>query len=315
MIDVTITRRETQGRDIVVLDLAAADGAPLPAFEAGAHIDVEIAPGLTRQYSLCGDPAEHGRYRIGVLKDAASRGGSAAIHDGFAQGQTVRIGAPRNLFPLDAGAPGAVLLGGGIGVTPMIAMAHALHAAGTPFTLHYFARELAGAAFLDELAQLPFAAAVTLHSDAGEATPAFDPATDLPAPGSGAHVYICGPAGFMEHMEAQARAGGFAPGAIHREFFSAAPDAQGGSFELELARSGRTIEVAEGQTIVAALAAIGIKVDVSCEQGICGTCLCDVLEGEPDHRDSFLTGEERAEGDQMMLCCSRAKTPRLVIDL
>jgi len=315
MIEVLIAKRETQARDVIVLDLVAADGAVLPSFTPGAHVDVEIEPGLTRQYSLCGDPAETRHYRIGVLRDPKSRGGSERIHARFDAGQTIRIGEPRNLFPLDAGAAQSVLLGGGIGITPMIAMAHALYAAGQPFALHYCARGRESAAFVEELARAPFADRVHLHFDAGEGTAPFDPARDLPDPGQGAHVYCCGPTGFMEFMRESALARGYAAEALHQEFFSAEVDASGDSFEVELARSGTTVTVAEGQSIVAALATVGVKVDVSCEQGICGTCACDVLSGTPDHRDSYLTDDEKADNDQIMLCCSRAKSPRLVLDL
>ncbi|SFK26226.1 PDR/VanB family oxidoreductase [Celeribacter neptunius] len=314
MIEAKILKRETQARDIVVLDLVATNGTPLPAFEAGAHIDVEIEPGLTRQYSLCGDPTMPDRYRIGVLKDPNSRGGSTRLHELFAEGQVIRIGEPRNLFPLDERASESVLLGGGIGITPMIAMAYRLQTEGKPFTLHYCARERATAAFLDELTSAPFADKVHFHFDSGEGTDCFD-ATDLPDPDNGAHVYTCGPEGFMTHMHDLALARGYAPEALHQEFFSADVDNTGDSFDVELAQSGQTVTVAEGQSIVEALAEIGVRIEVSCEQGICGTCLCDVLEGEPDHRDSFLTDEEKADGDQITLCCSRAKSSKLVLDL
>ncbi|MBT9383560.1 PDR/VanB family oxidoreductase [Pseudooceanicola sp. CBS1P-1] len=316
MIEATITRRQSQARDIVVLDLVSADGAPLPPFTPGAHIDVEIGQGLVRQYSLCGDPAEGALYRIGVLKDPASRGGSAAIHAGFAEGATIRIGEPRNLFPLAEDAAFSVLMGGGIGITPMIAMAHALHTQGRPFALHYCAREKDSAAFLAEMATAPWAANVTLHFDSGEdATRPFDPATDLPDPATGAHVYTCGPAGFMDFVLRSAADRGYPEAQLHKEYFSVEVETGGDSFEVELAQSGQTVTVGPDQTIVQALTGIGIAVEVSCEQGICGTCLCDLLEGEADHRDSFLTDAEKAEGDQIMLCCSRAKSQKLVLDL
>jgi len=315
MIEAKILKRETQARDIIVLDLVASNGSALPPFEAGAHIDVEIEPGLTRQYSLCSDPANLGQYRIGVLKDPNSRGGSVKLHEVFEEGRTIQIGEPRNLFPLDETAPESILIGGGIGITPMIAMAYRLHAEDKPFTLHYCAREQATAAFLEDLANAPFADKVHLHFDSGEGTACFNAASDLSDPATGAHVYTCGPAGFMSYMHGLAEARGYAREALHQEFFSVEVDSTGDSFEVELAQSGQTVTVAEGQSIVEALAGIGVTIEVSCEQGICGTCLCDVLEGEPDHRDSFLTDEEKADGDQIMLCCSRAKSSKLVLDL
>ncbi len=315
MIEAIVTKCERQGGDVVVLELAAANGAKLPPFAAGAHIDVEVAPGLVRQYSLCGDPARGGDYRIGVLRDPNSRGGSAALHATFAAGTRTRIGAPRNLFPLDPKASYSILVGGGIGVTPMIAMAHALHAAGQAFELHYCARSRARAAFLDELAAVPFAAGVHLHFDDEAAEQRFDPARSFAALAPGAHVYVCGPNGFMAWVRDAATGAGLPDSSFHQEFFTPAEAAGGAPFDVTLSRSGRRVTVGADETIVAALAKIGVKVTVSCEQGICGTCLCNVLEGEPEHRDSFLTDDEKAANDQIVLCCSRAKSANLVLDL
>lgn len=315
MIDAVISRRDLQTDDIVVLDLVAADGSNLPPFEPGAHIDVEIEPGLMRQYSLCGNPTESGSYRLGILKDPKSRGGSAAIHEGFVEGKTVRLGLPRNLFPLDPEAPLSILVGGGIGITPMIAMAYALHAEGRAFEVHYCVRARDRAAFMEELSSAPFAHQVHLHFDEDGGPSSFDPSKDLPDPVQGGHVYVCGPTGFMTWLREAALKRGYPAERLHQEFFAAEVDTAGQSFEVVLAQSGRTVTVPEGKSIVAALAEIGVNVDVSCEQGVCGTCLCDVLEGVPDHRGSFLTDEERAANDQILLCCSRAKSKRLVLDL
>ncbi len=315
MLRVRIAERREAAEDIIVLDLVAVDGAVLPPFEPGAHLDVEVGPDLVRQYSLCGDPARGDRYRLGVLLDPASRGGSSAMHARFHTGEHIRISAPRNNFPLAPGAASAVLLGGGIGITPLLAMAHRLHATGLPFTLHYCARSRAKAAFLDELAAAPYAASVHLHFDDGDPGQRLDPARDLPVPGAEAHLYLCGPTGFMDWVIASAAKLGFPEDRVHKEYFGAEVVSDGDAFEVELARRGKTVAVAAGQSIVAALRSVGVRVEVSCEQGVCGTCLCDVLEGVPDHRDSYLTDDEKAGNDQIMLCCSRAKTPRLVLDL
>ena len=304
-LDLIVVRREEQGRGIVVLELAAPDGGLLPPFEAGAHIDVHLAPGLIRQYSLCGDPADRSRYRLGILRETGSRGGSDAVFHRFHLGERVRIGLPRNLFPLTANAAHSVLLAGGIGVTPLLAMACHLHATGQPFDLHYCVRDRDHAAFLTELEAAPFRFA--LHTDDGPADQRLQPDRDLPLPAPGTHLYVCGPTGFMDWVIAAARQRGYSDVQIHREYFKSDVASTGDAFEVVLARSGRRVTVPSGTSIVEALSAIGVRVEVACEQGVCGTCLTDVLAGVPDHRDSFLTAEEHASNREMTLCCSRAK--------
>lgn len=315
LLDVIVQAREVQGGDVVVLELAAVDGQALPRFAAGAHVDLHLAPDLVRQYSLCGDPARTNVYRLGVLKDSQSRGGSVAVHEQLQPGTPMRISAPRNLFPLACDATRSILLGGGIGITPMIAMAHALHAQGKPFELHYRGRSRSRCAFVDELLGAPFAASVFTHfSDEGPEQ-LLDLAQVLGPAMPGVHLYTCGPAGFMDWVIAGARQQGYDDPHIHHEYFQAEVDTSGGSFEVVAARSGKTVQVQEGQPLTAALRSIGIKVEVSCEQGVCGTCLCDVLEGEPDHRDHYLTEEEKHTNEQIVLCCSRARGKRLVLDI
>jgi ferredoxin-NADP reductase len=318
LLDVVVRHRELQGQDVAVLTLADPAGSALPPFSAGAHVDLHLPGGLVRPYSLCSDPRDRSAYRLGVLKDPASRGGSVAVHQALAEGTRLRIGAPRNLFPLDAAAAHSVLVGGGIGITPMLAMAWALHATGASFELHYCARSRALAAFLDELATAPWAHAVNLHfDDEGEAAKLAPQALAAAAP-AGSHVYVCGPAGFMDWVLAEALAGGVPTAQLHREYFSApvsaAHDADTG-FELVAQRSGKTVQVGPETSLLAALKGLGISVSVSCEQGVCGTCACTVLEGTPDHRDAYLTDEERAANDQILVCCSRARSARLVLDL
>jgi vanillate O-demethylase ferredoxin subunit len=317
LLDVVVRRRQLQGQAIAVLELVDPAGSPLPPFTAGAHVDVHLPGGLVRSYSLCGDPRVRSAYRLGILRDPASRGGSLAVHDALAEGTQLRIGAPRNHFPLADDAPYSVLAGGGIGITPMLAMAWALHAAGKPFELHYCARSREQAAFLDEIAAAPWAAQATLHVDGGAAR-SFAPAAVLRAAPAGAHVYTCGPAGFMDWVLQEAADAGLAKHQLHREYFAppvAAASGDDAPFDVVATRSGKEVRVEPGQTILEALKTVGLRVPVSCEQGVCGTCACTVLEGEPDHRDAYLTDEERAANDQIMVCCSRARSARLVLDL
>ena len=315
LLSVVVHRRQQQGAGVVVLELQAASGSSLPAFEAGAHVDVHLGDGLVRQYSLCGDPAQYSRYRLGVLKDPASRGGSDAVHARLHEGAELQIGAPRNLFPLATDARRSILIGGGIGITPMIAMAYELHRRGADFELHYCGRSRSHSAFLEELAAAPFAHRVSTHFDDEAPGQKLDLAGVLGQGSAGQHVYTCGPAGFMDWVIAGASAAGYLDAQIHREYFQVEVDSAGDGFEVQAARSGKTVQVGAGQSIVEALAGVGIAVEVSCEQGVCGTCLCDVLQGQPDHRDVYLTEDERAANDQMLLCCSRARSAVLVLDI
>jgi len=316
-----ITRKFPVATDICLFELTAADGEPLPPFSAGAHIDVHV-DGFIRQYSLCNSPAERDVYRIGVLRDPASRGGSLAMH-ACADGATLEISAPRNHFPLDANAAHTILFAGGIGITPILAMATELRATGRSFELHYCTREPARTAFREQLAEpgLKERSHVYFDSDGPQAR------IDLPAvlanPQERTHVYVCGPAGFIDAVLGAASNAGWPAANLHREYFGAPqqPAAAGvdadadAAFQVTLAGSGKTVDVPAGTTVVEALRTCGIEVPVSCEQGVCGTCLTRVLSGEPDHRDVYLTDEERAANDQFLPCCSRSKTPVLVIDL
>lgn len=314
IIETVVVGRRDQAAGISVFELARPDGQPLPAFEAGAHIDVHVADGLIRQYSLCNPPGGRDRYRIGVLDDPNSRGGSRAIHRDFQIGKAVRISAPRNHFPLDLGAAKSMLVGGGIGVTPMLAMAYTLKAAGKPFELHYCSRSRDRAGFLDELsAQFPDQ--LRLHFDDGPEAQRFDAKACLTAQPAGAHVYVCGPSGFMDWVIGSAKEAGYERARIHYEYFNAVVETGGTAFEVVARRSGITVQVGPDQSILDALGKAGIKVKKSCEQGVCGTCLCDVLDGTPDHRDKFLTDDEKEANDQIVVCCSRASTPRIVLDL
>ena len=317
MLSVRVTRKAVEAEDICSFELASADGSPLPAFSAGSHVDVQLPGGLTRQYSLCNDPAEGHRYLIGVLRDPASRGGSVAMHEQVQEGTLLQISPPKNHFALAHEAPRHLLLAGGIGVTPILCMAERLAATGAAFEMHYAARSRARTAFFDRIQASGFAARVSFHFDDGAPAQKLDIAAVLAAQPADAHLYVCGPKGYMDAVLGTARASGWPEGRIHFEFFGAEvqPHAGDGSFEVQLASSGRVITIAPDQTVLAALEQAGVVVPSSCEQGVCGTCLTRVISGMPDHRDQYLLLEEQAAGDQFLPCCSRAKSPRLVLDL
>lgn len=315
MIEVIIRAMRLEAEGILGLELVATDGAELPPFEAGAHIDLHLPNGLIRQYSLCNDPRERHRYRIAVLRDAASRGGSQAVHERLRIGQRLSIGAPRNLFALDEQASRSLLLAGGIGITPLLSMAWRLHALGAEFDLHQCVRSGKLAAFAERLASAPFAACTHLHCDDG-AEQKLDLPSLLAAEPPGSQLYVCGPNGFMEYVLDTARAMGWAEERLHREYF-AAPEAEsgGGAFTLRIASSGQELQVPEDRSALEVLEEAGFDIPVSCGQGICGTCLTRVLDGQPEHRDLFLSDEEKTRNDQFTPCCSRSRSACLVVDL
>ncbi len=314
---VRVARKQTEALDICSLDLVAADGGALPAFEAGAHVDVHLPGGLVRQYSLCNPPVDTARYQIAVLRDGASRGGSQAVHDAVHEGQLLRISAPKNHFPLATDAPYHLLLAGGIGITPLLAMAEQLSRLGECFELHHCTRSRERTPFVTRMAASRFARRVQHHFDDGDAVQKLDMAATLRRAPDGAHLYVCGPQGFMDAVLAAGRAAGWPEERLHREYFAAAPvdHSNDGQFELEIASSGRVIPVRADQSALAALLASGFDIPMSCEQGVCGTCLTRIKAGVPDHHDQYLTPEEQAANDQFLPCCSRAKSPRLVLDL
>jgi len=318
--EVRVTGKVNEADGICSYELVTLDGAPLPPFEAGAHIDVHVsAPSsssLVRQYSLCNPPGETHRYQIGVLRDANSRGGSQAMHDHIDTGSVLHISAPKNHFPL-VDAARTLLFAGGIGVTPILAMAETLAARGAAFELHYSVRSPERAAFRERIAASRFADRVHFHYDSGDAAQKLDLAALLAAPAPDTHLYVCGPQGYIEHVLGSAKAMGWPQAQLHVEYFGAAAiDTDGDQpFEVKLASSGKIVMVPAGTTVIKALQEQGVEIPYSCEEGVCGTCLTRVLEGVPDHRDMYLTEEEQAANDQFMPCCSRSKTPVLVLDL
>jgi vanillate O-demethylase ferredoxin subunit len=314
---VRVERKTTEAIGIASFELINEDGRALPAFSAGSHIDVQVPGGLTRQYSLCNDPGETHRYMIGVLRDAGSRGGSRAMHDDVAEGDVLRISAPKNHFPLTHGASHSILLAGGIGVTPILCMAERLAVIGASFEMHYAVRSPDRAAFRERIERSSFAPKVAFHFDDGAEAQKLRMDELVAQRRLGMHLYVCGPKGFMDWVLGTARAAGWPEGQLHYEFFGAeiAKSENDDSFQVKLASSGRVVVVPKDQTVVQALAAAGVEVATSCEQGVCGTCLTRVLEGEPDHKDLYLTPEEQVANDQFTPCCSRSKSPLLVLDL
>jgi vanillate O-demethylase ferredoxin subunit len=300
--------------DICRLELVPIDGRTLPSFTAGAHIDVHLADDLVRSYSLCNDPAERQRYVLGIQKDANSRGGSRAVHEHLQIDDELTIRSPRNHFELDPTATRSVLIGGGIGITPLLAMAEQLHREGADFELHYTVSERARLAFADRLASAPYAQRVQIYLSKQRRLP-LD--TLLSTPAAGQHLYLCGPQRLIDAALDTARKSGWQESSLHWEFFAGAKTRNDGDqgFELEIASSGRIVPVPAGQTALQALTLAGIAVPMACEEGVCGTCLTKVLAGSVDHRDRYLTPEEQAANDQFTPCCSRARTARLVLDL
>jgi vanillate O-demethylase ferredoxin subunit len=317
VLEVRIVGRRVEAEDILSFELQRADSGPLPPYSAGAHVDVHLPGGLVRQYSLCSPEGMHSKYTIGVLKEPSSRGGSKLLHERVQVGDTLAISEPRNKFPLDVHARRSLLFAGGIGITPILAMADELARDGRDFELHYCARSCGRMAFVERITSSPWAAKVSLHFDDGATEQRLDATRALAAPGDDAHVYVCGPAGFMNHILGTGRSLGWEETRLHREYFVAEPTnhAADKPFELELRRSGRKVFVPADKSAAAALAEAGVDIPLSCEQGVCGTCLTPVLDGIPEHRDFYLTEEEHQRNDRFTPCCSRSVTPRLLVDL
>jgi vanillate monooxygenase ferredoxin subunit len=317
LLQVKVAGRSELADGIASFELAAIDDTQLPDFRAGAHIDVHLPGGLVRQYSLHDLPGEDQRYRIGVLRDPQSRGGSMHMLDRVREGDQLSISVPRNHFGLHAGPERSLLFAGGIGITPILAMAEQLSREDRPFALHYCGRSPQRMAFVDRLLGSSYADKVQVHVDDGPEAQKLDARAAIGAPAPDKHLYVCGPGGFMDHVLETARALGWPEAHLHREYFAAAPvdHSADGPFELQLKRSGRIIPVAADQSAADALLGAGLDVALSCAQGVCGTCITKVVGGTPDHRDLYLTDAEHESNDCFTPCCSRARTPVLVLDL
>ena len=319
-LNVRVRAMTWEAQSIVGLELVPLPPqTQLPAFSAGAHIEVHLETPqgpLVRHYSLLNDPRETHRYCLGIHQDAQSRGGSQHVHTQLRVGQVLRIGLPRNHFPLEESAPHQVFIAGGIGITPMLSMVARAQALGTPWTLYYAARTRAHAGFLDRLERAASQAGgqLVLNFDQEPGGQLLDLNAIVAALPEGAHVYCCGPAPMLQAYKA---ATAHLPAArVHHEAFAAqdAPANEGG-FTVELARSQKRVQVPPGKTILDCLIEIHAEPVFSCREGVCGTCEVKVIEGTPDHRDMVLTDSERAANNRMMVCCSGAKSPTLVLDL
>lgn len=304
--------------DVLSVALEALDRAPLPAVEPGAHVDVFLPNGISRSYSLSNVQKDNLSYRLTIAKDANSRGGSRFIHDQLRVGDILQISTPRNNFPLTESAAFSIFIAGGIGITPFVPMVRRLNERNAAWRLHYCVRTRERAALIDEI--------VTCAAEGkGEAVPNYDEEPggrmldiervlrDAP---SGAHIYCCGPIGMLNAYRAAAEALRLEQSHVHFEYFSSDVQAalQGG-FTVVCSRSGKSVFVEQGQTILEALASVSIDVPSSCQEGVCGSCEVRVLSGAPDHRDMILSKDERESGKTMMVCCSGSKTETLVLDI
>ncbi|WP_327191068.1 PDR/VanB family oxidoreductase [Streptomyces xinghaiensis] len=312
-LDLTVARKEALAEGVVRLTLTRPGGSPLPEWTPGAHVDLCLGPGLVRQYSLCSDPADRSRWQVAVLREPESRGGSEHVHDRLHEGARVRVRGPRNRFPLEA-SPRYLFIAGGIGITPILPMIAQAERQGAAWHLAYGGRRRATMAFREQL-RAAYGKRVTLHPQ--DECGLLD-LNGLPAtPQQDTLVYCCGPEGLLKAVEQHCSLA-WPPGVLRLERFAPAdpaPRGPGEAFEVELARSGITVSVPPGRSVLQAVEEAGVPVLSSCREGTCGTCETAVLDGAVDHRDSLLTPDEQAAGDTMFICVSRAACPRLVLDL
>jgi ferredoxin-NADP reductase len=315
-VDLEVRRRETCADGVVTLTLADPTGADLPEWTPGAHIDLLMTPSLVRQYSLCGETANRAQWQVGVLLDPNSRGGSQFVHDKLHEGAAVRVRGPRNHFPL-VSSPRYLFIAGGIGITPMLPMIGGAQATGADWQLLYGGRKRSSMAFVDELER--HGSRVTLCTGDEQDTPNFRTSLEsaLSQPAQDTLVYCCGPEGLLSSVEDACKT--WPESSLHLERFSAKtleePSGALASFEVECQRSGLTLTVAQDKSIYEACEEAGVDVLGSCMEGVCGTCECDIVEGEGDHRDSVLNDAEKAANDTIMICVSRSRSERLVLDL
>ncbi|MFM0202474.1 PDR/VanB family oxidoreductase [Paraburkholderia fungorum] len=309
-IEMRLTSIRYAADDINLYEMRRPDNAALPAAGPGAHIDVHLPNGIMRQYSLVTADGDPRAYVIGIKRDRASRGGSIFIHDRLRVGQKLTVGGPRNNFPLLESVEHTVLVAGGIGITPIWAMAQRLLKLGRSFELHYACRERREAAFLEQLVAMPQA---HLHVDSESGGQPLDIAAIVARAPQHSHYYCCGPLPMLSAYEAATASLDAAQ--VHAEYFmpKAAAACEGG-YVVELHRTGQTFAIPEGKTILQVLREGGVAAPYSCEEGICGACQVKVVAGTPDHRDSVLSEREKQAGDTMLICCSGAKSGRLVID-
>lgn len=313
---VRVTTRDMLTAQIASFELVGIDQRALPPYQAGAHIEVDIRPGLIRRYSLCGDPHEGGRYRIAVQRDPQSRGGSQTIHSSWAVGDIVTVSAPRNNFPLTVVDAPTILVAGGIGITPILAMAFELAQRQRPFELHYTARSASAMAFHQRLANSPFRKNVRFYFDDASDDQRFSIPRLIESLSKGSHIYVCGPTGLNSKLLQAAYHAGFQSRQLHQETFAVPKsDINNQPFTVEIASTQERFTIPANQTVLETLEQNGIFIPNMCRQGICGICITNVLCGSVDHRDDYLTPDERAKNDAMLPCCSRAAAGHLVLDV
>ncbi|MGC5167395.1 PDR/VanB family oxidoreductase [Luteimicrobium sp. DT211] len=314
-LDVVVRRVEPAGDRVVLIELGPADAAAtLPPFTAGAHVDVHVG-GFVRQYSLLGSDDDASSYLVAVLRERDGRGGSAAVHDTVRPGDRLQVSAPRTTFALDPDAEHSVLVAGGIGLTPLVAMAERLHREGRSFELHVYSPSAATLPLGAHLATRPWRDRVVTHFSAyGDSFRGNAPAV-VPRPRPGVALYVCGPLGMVASATACASALGWPRADVHVERFerSAPVETGGEAFTVVAASTGRRMDVGEDETVAEVLQRHGYEVFLSCEQGICGSCLTGVVDGFPDHRDEVQTPAEHAANTQVNVCCSRSLTPTLTL--
>ena len=313
IIRVELAKVDHMSPDVAKFEFRSLDGSDLPEWTAGAHLDIVVAPEFLRQYSMSGDPADRSKYQIGVLREDEGRGGSALLHRIFSEGRRVFISRPINHFPLEETASKSLLMGGGIGITPMIAFAHRLHAIGADFELHYSVKSRQSAGYLKDLSEVSWNDRVLIHvSDEGCRA---DLDAVLSGYKDGYHVYTCGPDRFMDSVITAAEAAGYPEEARHLEYFSVPeiPDYENHPFTLRLIRSGRELSVPADKTAADVLNEAGIHVDVKCSDGLCGVCMCGLISGDVEHRDFVLSGKQRE--NTIILCQSRATDPDGVLEI
>lgn len=306
--------------DTMALEFVPEDGSELPAFEAGAHVDLLLPNGVRRSYSLCNRSTDRNRYVVGVKKADPSRGASSYVHDHLRVGQRLEISVPRNNFPLARAAELSVFIAGGIGITPIWSMIQTLESEGKPWKLHYAARTSRDAAFLAELDALgvayPGHVDIRFDHEPGVAMLDIDSIVKENA-GSGVHFYACGPSPMLDAFEEATKA--IPATNRHLERFAADAKEDSGKalaeYDAVLARSGMTLRITPEKSLLDTLLDAGVSVEFSCMEGICGSCRVAVREGLPDHRDHVLTDEERARNDAVLVCCCGSRTERLVLDL
>jgi vanillate O-demethylase ferredoxin subunit len=312
-VNVRVSAISQETADISLLELRPV-AEELPSFSAGSHIDLHLNNGLIRSYSLTNAACERLRYVIGVKKEPLSRGGSRFIHEQLRLGDEATISTPRNNFKLCEEAPSSILIAGGIGITPLKSMVQRLEQLGKSWELHYAARSRCSAAFVSQLSEFGPKVRFYFPTGFGGDPRRMDISAIVANAGPDAHLYCCGPEAMLEAFKAASASR--PPAQSHFEHFSNAHGVdKAGEFEVVLAKSGRTVEVPSGKSILDALLELGVDAPYSCMEGVCSSCETRVLSGIPDHRDLILTNEEHAANDRMMICCSRSKSRTLVLEL